>query len=113
MDQARGPLVTLADVKSAARRIASAIEQTPCLRSATLSRLTGAEVYLKFENLQFTASFKERGALNKLLSLDDEERRRGVIAMSAGNHAQAVAYHASRLGIPATIVMPKGSPNTK
>ena len=71
MDQARGPLVTLADVKSAARRIAGAIEQTPCLRSSTLSRLTGAEVFLKFENLQFTASFKERGALNKLLSLGD------------------------------------------
>jgi threonine dehydratase len=113
MDHARGPLVTLADVKSAARRIAGAIEQTPCLRSSTLSRLTGAEVFLKFENLQFTASFKERGALNKLLSLGEDERRRGVIAMSAGNHAQAVAYHAARLGIPATIVMPKGSPNTK
>jgi threonine dehydratase len=113
MDQTQAPLVTLADVKAAARRIAGAIEQTPCLRSATLSRLTGAEVFLKFENLQFTASFKERGALNKLLSLTDEERRRGVIAMSAGNHAQAVAYHAARLGIPATIVMPRGSPNTK
>jgi threonine dehydratase len=113
MDQTQAPLVTLADIKAAARRIAGAIEQTPCLRSATLSRLTGAEVFLKFENLQFTASFKERGALNKLLSLDDEERRRGVIAMSAGNHAQAVAYHAARLGIPATIVMPRGSPNTK
>jgi threonine dehydratase len=70
-------------------------------------------VFLKFENLQFTASFKERGALNKLLSLDAQERKRGVIAMSAGNHAQAVAYHAARLGIPATIVMPRGSPNTK
>jgi threonine dehydratase len=105
--------VTLADVKAAARRISGAIEQTPCLHSRTLSRLTGAEVFLKFENLQFTASFKERGALNKLLSLSEDERRRGVIAMSAGNHAQAVAYHAARLGIPATIVMPKGSPNTK
>ncbi len=113
MDQTPAPLVSLADVKAAARRIAGAIEQTPCLRSATLSRLTGAEVFLKFENLQFTASFKERGALNKLLSLDADERRRGVIAMSAGNHAQAVAYHAARLGIPATIVMPRGSPNTK
>ena len=70
-------------------------------------------MFLKFENLQFTASFKERGALNKLLSLSEPERKRGVIAMSAGNHAQAVAYHAARLGIPATIVMPKGSPNTK
>src|SRR5688572_15108683 len=114
MDQrTHGPLVTLADVKAAARRISGAIEQTPCLHSRTLSRLTGAEVFLKFENLQFTASFKERGALNKLLSLTESERRRGVIAMSAGNHAQAVAYHSARLGIPATIVMPKGSPNTK
>ena len=113
MDQTRAPLVALSDVKAAARRIAGAIEQTPCLHSRTLSRLTGAEVYLKFENLQFTASFKERGALNKLLSLSAQERRRGVIAMSAGNLAQAVAYHAARLSIPATIVMPKGSPNTK
>ena len=105
--------VTLADVRAAAGRLAGAIEKTPCVHSRTLSRLTGAEVWLKFENLQFTASFKERGALNKLLSLSAEERKRGVIAMSAGNHAQAVAYHAARLGIPATIVMPKGSPNTK
>src|SRR6185436_5559332 len=85
----------------------------PFLGSRTLSRLTGCELYLKFENLQFTASFKERGALNKLLSLGESERKRGVIAMSAGNHAQAVAYHAARLGIPALIVMPRGSPNTK
>jgi len=106
-------VVSLADIQAAAGRIAGAVEQTPCLHSHTLSRLTGAEVFLKFENLQFTASFKERGALNKLLSLSAEERRRGVIAMSAGNHAQAVAYHAARLGIPAVIVMPKGSPNTK
>jgi threonine dehydratase len=75
--------------------------------------MTGAEVYVKFENLQFTGSFKERGALWKLLGLDAEERRRGVVAMSAGNHAQGVAYHAQRLGVPATIVMPKGSPNVK
>ena len=101
------------DVRTAAQRIAGAVEQTPCVESRTLSRLTGARVFLKFENLQFTASFKERGALNKLLSLSADERRRGVIAMSAGNHAQAVAYHAARLGIPAVIVMPKGSPNTK
>ncbi len=100
-------------MEAAARRIAGAVEATPFVHSRTLSRLTGAEVFLKFENLQFTASFKERGALNKLLSLSADERRRGVIAMSAGNHAQAVAYHAARLGIPATIVMPKGSPNTK
>jgi threonine dehydratase len=105
--------ITLQDVNAAAQRIAGAVEQTPFVHSRTLSRLTGAQVYLKLENLQFTASFKERGALNKLLSLTEDERRRGVIAMSAGNHAQAVAYHSSRLGIPATIVMPKGSPNTK
>jgi len=101
------------DVRAAAQRIAGAVEHTPCVESRTLSALTGARVFLKFENLQFTASFKERGALNKLLSLSADERRRGVIAMSAGNHAQAVAYHAARLGIPAVIVMPKGSPNTK
>src|SRR3982074_243520 len=105
--------VTIDDIRAAAKRIAGAVEQTPFVRSRTLSRLTGAEIFLKFENLQFTASFKERGALNKLLSLGAPERKRGVIAMSAGNHAQAVAYHAARLGIPATIVMPKGSPNTK
>jgi threonine dehydratase len=105
--------VSLADIRAAAERLAGAIEHTPCVHSRTLSKLTGAEIFLKFENLQFTASFKERGALNKLLSLGEAERRRGVIAMSAGNHAQAVAYHAARLGIPAVIVMPKGSPNTK
>ena len=106
-------MVSLDAIRAAAARIQGAVERTPFLRSRTLSRLTGCELYLKFENLQFTASFKERGALNKLLSLSDAERKRGVIAMSAGNHAQAVAYHASRLGIPAVIVMPKGSPNTK
>jgi threonine dehydratase len=104
---------SLEDIRAAARRLEGAIEKTPLVHSRTLSRLTGAEVFLKLENLQFTASFKERGALNKLLSLGAAERARGVIAMSAGNHAQAVAYHAARLGIPATIVMPKGSPNTK
>jgi len=92
--------VTIDDIRAAAKRIAGAVELTPFVRSRTLSKLTGAEIFLKFENLQFTASFKERGALNKLLSLGDAERRRGVIAMSAGNHAQAVAYHAARLGIP-------------
>jgi threonine dehydratase len=106
-------MVSLDAIRAAAARIQGAVERTPFLPSQTLSRLTGTELYLKFENLQFTASFKERGALNKLVSLGDAERRRGVIAMSAGNHAQAVAYHASRLGIPAHIVMPKGSPNTK
>jgi threonine dehydratase len=105
--------VSLEDIRAAAQRISGAVEHTPCVHSRTLSQLAGAEVFLKFENLQFTASFKERGALNKLLSLGAAERRRGVIAMSAGNHAQAVAYHAARLGIPATIVMPKGSPNSK
>ena len=105
--------VGLDHIRAAAQRIAGAVEHTPCVHSRTLSRLAGAEVFLKFENLQFTASFKERGALNKLLSLGEAERRRGVIAMSAGNHAQAVAYHAARLAIPATIVMPRGSPNTK
>jgi len=105
--------ISLEDIRAAAGRLKGAIEPTPFVHSRTLSRLTGAEIWLKLENLQFTASFKERGALNKLLSLGEAERRRGVIAMSAGNHAQAVAYHAARLGIPATIVMPKGSPNTK
>jgi threonine dehydratase len=100
-------------VRAAAQRIAGALERTPCLRSRTLSQLTGAEVWLKFENLQFTASFKERGALNKLLLLGEAGRRRGVIAMSAGNHAQGVAYHAARLGTRAVIVMPRGTPNNK
>jgi len=105
--------VSIEDIRAAAGRIAGAVEHTPLVHSRTLSQLTGAQIFLKFENLQFTASFKERGALNKLLSLSAAERRRGVIAMSAGNHAQAVAYHAARLGIPTTIVMPQGSPNTK
>src|SRR5256886_16696260 len=105
--------VTIDDIRAAAKAIAGAVESTPSVHSRTLSKVTGAEIFLKFENLQFTASFKERGALNKLLSLSEAERKRGVIAMSAGNHAQAVAYHAARLGIPAQIVMPKGSPNTK
>ena len=106
-------MLSIEAIRAAAARIEGAIERTPFLPSHTLSRLTGCKLHLKFENLQFTASFKERGALNKLLSLSEAERKRGVIAMSAGNHAQAVAYHASRLGIPAVIVMPKGSPNTK
>src|SRR5579862_4279245 len=105
--------VTLKDVQDAAQRIAGAVVHTPCLRSETLSRIARADVWMKFENLQFTASFKERGALNTLLQLTPDERRRGVIAMSAGNHAQGVAYHAGRLGIPATIVMPSFTPNTK
>ncbi len=105
--------VTAADVEAAAARIAGAVERTPTARSRTLSDITGAEVWVKFENFQFTASFKERGALNKLLSLTPEERARGVIAMSAGNHAQALAYHATRLGIPSTIVMPVWTPQVK
>lgn len=107
------PMISLADVRAAAERIRGAVAVTPCLQSHTLSKVTGAQVWLKFENHQFTASFKERGALNKLLQLTADERRRGVIAMSAGNHAQGVAYHAGRLGIPATIVMPKITPFVK
>jgi threonine dehydratase len=105
--------VTLQDIQQAAKRIAGAVVRTPCLRSETLSRVARADIWIKFENLQFTASFKERGALNTLLQLTPDERKRGVIAMSAGNHAQGVAYHAGRLGIPATIVMPSFTPNTK
>jgi threonine dehydratase len=105
--------VTLQDVQAAAARIKGAVVHTPCLRSETLSRIAKADIWLKFENLQFTASFKERGALNTLLQLTPDERKRGVIAMSAGNHAQGVAYHAGRLGIPATIVMPAFTPNMK
>src|SRR6185295_7345407 len=105
--------VSLQDIRAAAARIAGSVARTPFDYSRTLSHLTGAEVWLKFENLQFTASFKERGALNKLLSLDAAERGRGVIAMSAGNHAQGVAFHAARLGVRAVIVMPRGTPNSK
>lgn len=107
------PIVTLADVESAAARIAGNIVRTPTLHSITLSKLTGAEIYLKFENLQFTAAFKERGALNRLLLMPQVQRERGVIAASAGNHAQGLAYHAARLGIPATIVMPVPTPMVK
>ena len=103
----------LSAVQAAAGRIAGRILRTPCTRSQTLSAMLGAEVYLKFENHQFTASFKERGALNWLLSLPAAARQRGVIAVSAGNHAQAVAYHAARLAIPAVIVMPRATPNAK
>ncbi len=105
--------VTLADIKAAARAIAGSVLRTPMLPAPKLSALTGATVHVKYENLQVTNSFKERGALNKLLSLGKAERARGVIAMSAGNHAQAVAYHAARLGIPATIVMPVTTPFVK
>ena len=105
--------IALADIRAAGARIAGAVAQTPCTYSRTLSKIAGADVWLKFENLQFTASFKERGALNRLLALSEAERAKGVIAMSAGNHAQGVAYHAQRLGIPATIVMPSFTPITK
>ncbi|HTP84604.1 MAG TPA: threonine ammonia-lyase [Alphaproteobacteria bacterium] len=105
--------VTLDTVRKAQRLIEGAVSRTPFEHSRTLSRLCGAEIFLKFENLQYTASFKERGALVKLLSLTDAQRRAGVVAASAGNHAQGVAYHAERLGIPATIVMPVHTPFTK
>ena len=107
------PLVTLADVRAAHARVAAHIVHTPTLLSRTLGAMTGTTVYLKFENLQFTAAYKERGALNKLTLLDAAQRARGVIAASAGNHAQGVAYHGTRLGIPVTIVMPKSTPNVK
>jgi len=105
--------VSLQQIRTAADAIDGALIVTPCLLSRTLSEISGAQVFLKFENLQFTASFKERGALNKLLSLRDDQRKAGVIAVSAGNHAQGVAYHAKRLGIPAVIVMPRFTPNVK
>ena len=104
---------TIDDIRAAAGRIKGSVIRTPMLVSRTLSEIVGAQVWLKFENLQFTAAYKERGALNKLLQLTPEERARGVIAASAGNHAQAVAYHAKRLGIPATIVMPASTPTVK
>ena len=105
--------LTVADIRRAAAAIAGAVARTPTVRAPALSELAGAEVHLKLETLHRTGSFKERGALNKLLTLSPEERRAGVVAMSAGNHAQGVAYHARRLGIPATIVMPEGTPFVK
>jgi len=105
--------VTIADIRAAAFNLADSVMDTPCLASKTLSAIAGCELFLKFENLQFTASFKERGALNKLLCLTAKERSAGVCAMSAGNHAQGLAYHARRLGIQATIMMPLGTPATK
>jgi threonine dehydratase len=113
MAQEPPPPVTFQDIEAAASRIEGAVVRTPTMLSRTLSELTGATVYLKFENLQFTASYKERGALNKLLLMPEKMRARGVIAASAGNHAQGLAYHARRLGIPATIVMPKPTPTIK
>src|SRR5215831_8295586 len=105
--------VTIADIDEARRTIAGQVLRTPMLPAPKLSALTGAEVFVKYENLQVTNSFKERGAVNRLASLQAAERARGVIAMSAGNHAQAVAYHAARLEIPATIVMPETTPYVK
>lgn len=105
--------VTIADVEAAAGRLEGAVVQTPTLLSRTLSERTGATVFVKLENLQFTGAYKERGALNRLLHLSEEQKERGVIAASAGNHAQALAYHARRLGIPATIVMPAPTPSVK
>ena len=107
------PPLTAADVYAAAARIAGAVVRTPTMHSRTLSELTGANVWLKFENLQFTAAYKERGALNKLLAMSSADRERGVIAASAGNHAQGLAYHGARLGIPVIIVMPRTTPIVK
>ncbi len=107
------PAITVDDVEAARERIAGQVVETPTTFSRTLSDLTGAYVFIKFENLQFTASFKERGALNRLLTFDEEVRARGVVTASAGNHAQSLAHHAGRLGVPATIVMPEHTPNVK
>jgi threonine dehydratase len=106
-------LMTLDHIRAAHARIKDAVVATPTLHSQTLSKMTGANIYLKFENLQFTAAYKERGALNALLLMNDEARGRGVIAASAGNHAQGLSYHGTRLGIPVTIVMPVTTPTVK
>src|ERR1700759_4060260 len=105
--------LTLADVKAARERLNGAIYRTPCARSETLSRQTGQNIFLKLENLQMTGSFKERGALNKIATLTPEQAKRGVVAASAGNHAQGVAYHATRRGIRAVIFMPETTPLVK
>lgn len=105
--------VTYADIQAARDRIAGQVDRTPTRYSRRLSQLTGAEVWVKFDNLHFTGSFKERGALNRLAQMSPEERARGVVAASAGNHAQALAYHGGRLGVPVTIVMPHGTPFVK
>jgi threonine dehydratase len=109
----RPSMITIADIRAAEERLQGQVLETPCVESRTLSQITGAQVFLKFENLQFTASFKERGACNKLAQLSAEEKHHGVIAMSAGNHAQGVAYHAQRLGLRAVIVMPRFTPQVK
>src|SRR5436309_588251 len=105
--------VTFGDIEEARNTVKGNVVRTPLLYSPKLSEITGARIYVKFENLQVTNSFKDRGACNKMASLTEAEKARGVITMSAGNHAQAVAYHAKRLGIPATIVMPETTPSTK
>lgn len=111
--QPHSPSITWPDVQSAYEAIRPYVQHTPARQSRTLSAIHGADIWLKFENLQFTGAYKERGALNRLLKLTPAQKQRGVIAMSAGNHAQGVAYHASRLGIPATIVMPLATPAIK
>ena len=105
--------LTLADVEAAAERIGDAVVRTPTSHSRTLSKIAGCDIWLKFENLQFTAAYKERGALNALLTMDETRRNRGVIAASAGNHSQGLSYHGTRLGVPVTIVMPKTTPMVK
>ena len=105
--------LTIEDVRAAAVRIEGAVVRTPMMHSITLSEITGADIWLKFENLQFTAAYKERGALNALLQLTEEQRQRGVIAASAGNHSQGLSYHGTRLGVPVTIVMPRTTPTVK
>ncbi|MDD3799331.1 MAG: threonine ammonia-lyase [Novosphingobium sp.] len=112
-DNGNRPLLTIDDIRAAAERLKGAIVRTPTLRSKTLSDITGANVWLKFENHQFTAAYKERGALNALTLLSDEQRRRGVIAASAGNHSQGLSYHGTRLDVPVTIVMPRTTPHVK
>lgn len=106
-------MIDIASIQTARENLRGQVLKTPFTLSRTLSDIFGAEIWLKFENLQFTASFKERGALNRMLTLSDEERRAGVIAVSAGNHAQGVAYHAQRMGVPAVIVMPRFTPTVK
>jgi threonine dehydratase len=112
-DQTPRPAVAYADILEAAKRLEGRIERTPMHHSRTLSKATGADVWVKYENQHLTGAFKERGALNRLLQLNDSEKKRGVIAASAGNHAQALAHHAQVLGVPSTIVMPRGTPNVK
>src|SRR2546423_4863019 len=113
MPELSNALVTLADVRAATQRIAGAIYRSPCPYSLALSRFTGCEIYCKLDHLQLTGSFKERGARNKLVQLNAEARRAGVIAASAGNHASALAYHGQLLSIPVTVVMPKWAPLVK